>query len=183
MEKTMDNIWRRSSVREFTGAPVTEEQVQSLLEAAMAAPSACCKDPWEFIVLREKEMLKAVSECLPNGHFLAKAPLGIIVCGDIRQAHSESLSYLLQDCAAATEYLLLAASALGLGACWLGIHPREERITALRKLFQATIEIFHSLGDLPHGQWLTTVFLFLQNSHNIGNVVFVLPSCHKLQGN
>ena len=135
MEKTLDFIWRRRSVREFTGAPVTEEQVQSLLEAAMAAPSACCKDPWEFIVLREKEMLKAVSECLPNGHFLAKAPLGIIVCGDIRQAHSENLSYLLQDCAAATENLLLAASALGLGACWLGIHPREERITALRKLF------------------------------------------------
>ena len=79
MEKTLDFIWRRRSVREFTGAPVTEEQVQSLLEAAMAAPSACCKDPWEFIVLREKEMLKAVSECLPNGHFLAKAPLGIIV--------------------------------------------------------------------------------------------------------
>ncbi len=136
MDQALDFIWRRRSVREFTDAPVTEQQLQSLLEAAMAAPSACCKDPWEFLVLRDRETLKAVSECLPNGHFLAKAPLGIIVCGDIRRAHSESLSYLLQDCAAATENLLLAAPALGLGACWLGIHPREERITALRKLFR-----------------------------------------------
>ena len=136
MNAELNFLWRRRSVRAFAGVPVSESQIQSLLEAAMAAPSACCRDPWEFLVIREKGLLKAVADCLPNGRFLADAPLGILVCGDIRRAHAESLSYLLQDCAAATENLLLAAPALGLGACWLGIHPREERIAALRSIFR-----------------------------------------------
>lgn len=135
MNSKLDFIFRRRSVRAFAETQVTDEQVKGLLEAAMAAPSACCKDPWEFIVMRDAETLKKVSSCLPNGAFLAKAPLGIIVCGDIKKAHSESLSYMLQDCSASIENMLLAALALELGGCWLGIHPREERIAALRKIF------------------------------------------------
>ncbi len=131
MDNTLDFIWTRRSVRKFTPEPVTDADLQSILEAAMAAPSACCRDPWSFIVLRQAGR-KAVAACLPNGGFLADAPLGIIVCGHQQRAHAASLSYMLQDCSAAIENILLAANALGLGSCWLGIHPREERIAALR---------------------------------------------------
>ena len=136
MKEALNFIWTRRSVRSFTPEPVPEALVRELLEAAMAVPSACCKDPWEFLVIREKETLKKVADCLPNGSFLADAPLGIIVCGDLNRAHSGSLSYLIQDCSASIENILLAANALGLGGCWLGIHPRDERIEALAEIFR-----------------------------------------------
>lgn len=141
MNEVLDFIWRRRSVRAFTDEAVGDDRVRELLEAAAAAPSACCRDPWEFIVLRDRELLGRVAACLPNGSFLAAAPLGILVCGNLKLAHGESLSYLLQDCSAALENILLAAPALGLGGCWLGIHPREERIAALNRIFHFPDEI------------------------------------------
>ncbi len=134
MNDKLKFIFRRRSVRKYVADPVSEQCVQDLLEAAMAAPSACGKDPWHFIVLRNSETLKGVAEGLPNGKMLGTAPLGFVVCGDLRQAHDGQLSYLLQDCSAAIENLLLAASALGLGACWLGVHPREERMRHIQSL-------------------------------------------------
>ena len=116
-------------------SPVSDATIRDLLEAAMSAPSAVAKDPWEFIVLKDKNIMKKVAEALPNGKMLESAPLGIIVCGDIQRAHSNEISFLLQDCSAAIENILLAASMLGLGACWLGVHPRQERIEHLKKLF------------------------------------------------
>jgi nitroreductase len=133
MNDRLSFIFKRRSVRKFTNEAVTESQLEDLLEAAMSAPSAVSKDPWRFIILRDKQNLKAVSEFLPNGKFLADAPLGIIICGDIKMAHDNSLSYMLQDCAACIENLLLATSALGLGACWLGVHPRTDRIENISK--------------------------------------------------
>lgn len=102
--------------------------MQLLLEAAMAAPSAVAKDPWRFVVVRNQDVRNELIKELPNGAMLANAPLGIVVCGDLEHAHDKQLSYLLQDCAAAIENLLLAAHALGYGACWLGVHPRENRV-------------------------------------------------------
>ena len=115
--------------------------VQELLQAAMAAPSACCTDPWHFIVLKKEETRRQVAALLKNGGFLADAPMGFVVCGDLNQANSQSLSYLLQDCSAAIENILLAAHALGLGAVWLGIHPREDRVTGVKQLFGMPEEI------------------------------------------
>jgi nitroreductase len=100
----------------------------------MAAPSAVARDPWRFVVIRKPATLARIAEMLPNGKMLAEASLGIVVCGDLEAAHDRQLSYLLQDCAAAIENLLLAAHALGLGACWLGIHPREERVQNIRQV-------------------------------------------------
>ena len=102
----------------------------------MAAPSACAKDPWRFVVVQEKAKLAAMTAGLPNGAFLKDAAAGIVVCGDLQAVHDGELSFLLQDCGAAIENLLLAASLLGLGACWLGVHPRQERMDHLRRLFQ-----------------------------------------------
>ena len=136
MNSKLDFIFNRRSVRNFTAKAVSEEDITELLEAAMAAPSACAKDPWRFIVVRNRENLRQITELLPNGKFLAEAPVGIIVCGDIGSVHAGSESYMLQDCSAAIENLLLAATALGLGACWLGIHPREDRLCHLRKVLR-----------------------------------------------
>jgi nitroreductase len=127
-------IFARRSIRAYAPGPVDDAVVTQLLEAAMAAPSAVAKDPWRFIVIRKRETLAAIAAALPNGGMLATAPLGIVVCGDLDAAHDRQLSYLLQDCSAAIENLLLAAHGLGLGACWLGVHPREERVRKLKAM-------------------------------------------------
>ncbi|QSH41679.1 nitroreductase family protein [Lentisphaerota bacterium ZTH] len=128
MDSKLDFIFKRRSVRKFTDEPVSATQLNSLLEAAMAAPSAVAKDPWRFIIVRDRKNLIAISEFLSNGSFLSSAGCGIVVCGDINEAHSNSLSYMIQDCSAAIENILLAVTALNLGACWLGVHPREDRM-------------------------------------------------------
>jgi nitroreductase len=127
-------IFGRRSIRLYSSAAVSEAMVQQLLEAAMAAPSAVAKDPWRFVVIRNRSTLSEISAALPNGQMLAGAALGIAVCGDLQAAHDQQLSYLLQDCSAAVENLLLCAHILGLGACWLGVHPREQRVNTMKQL-------------------------------------------------
>ena len=100
----------------------------------MAAPSAAAKDPWRFVVIRKRQALSEISAALPNGQMIAGAALGIAVCGDLQAAHDQQLSYLLQDSSAAIENLLLCAHVLGLGTCWLGVHPREQRVNALKQI-------------------------------------------------
>ncbi len=126
-------IFARRSIRKYTGDAVSDELVNDLLKAAMAAPSACAKDPWRFIIVRDREMLAQIASGLPNGGMLADADVGLVVCGDIQAAHANELSYMIQDCSAAIENILLAASMLGLGACWLGVHPREDRVAHITK--------------------------------------------------
>lgn len=130
----------------YAPGEVAEAAVTQLLQAAMAAPSAVAKDPWRFVVIRKKETLSAIAAALPNGGLLASAPLGIVVCGDLDAAHDHQLSYLLQDCAAAIENLLLGAHALGLGACWLGVHPREDRIRRLKEILALPASIIPVAG-------------------------------------
>ncbi|MGQ9589659.1 MAG: nitroreductase family protein [Planctomycetota bacterium] len=133
MNQKLRWIFARRSIRAYEDRPVPDDLVRDLLEAAMAAPSAVAKDPWRFVVVRNRDTLRAIAAGLPNGKMLADAAVGIAVCGDLSAAHDRQLSYLLQDTSAAIENLLLAASALGLGACWLGVHPREDRIALVRK--------------------------------------------------
>ena len=133
-EDRLGFIFGRRSIRLYSPEAVSEAEVQKLLEAAMAAPSAAAKDPWRFVVVRNRQTLADIVAALPNGQMLAGAALGIAVCGELPAAHDQQLSYLLQDCSAAIENLLLAAHILGLGACWLGVHPREQRMNALKKI-------------------------------------------------
>lgn len=130
-----DLIFQRRSIRKYQSDEVEDAKIHVILEAAMAAPSAVAKDPWHFIVVKDKNILVNISNGLPNGKMLASAPLGIVVCGDINQAHDHQLSYMIQDCTAAIENILLAVQATGLGACWLGIHPRDDRVMHLKNLF------------------------------------------------
>lgn len=136
LNHALDMIFTRRSVRRYQPRPVADEHLKNILQAAMAAPSACAKDPWQFHVLKNDALRRAAADLLPNGRFLAQAPSGMVVCGDLRRAQGGELSYLIQDCAAAIENLLLAANQLGLGACWLGVHPRTERVNALRQLLK-----------------------------------------------
>jgi nitroreductase len=136
MNPKLNLIFARRSVRRYQDKPVADNLIHDILEAAMAAPSAAAKDPWHIVVIRDKSMLARIAAGLPNGKMLADANVGFVVCGDLGTAHDRQISYLLQDCSAAIENLLLAVTGLGLGACWLGVHPREDRIAHLRKLLK-----------------------------------------------
>lgn len=132
----ISNILRsRRSIRKYTAEKIPSETLTAILEDAMAGPSAMRLDPWEFIVIDDKKILADIAQFLPHGAFLKDASHGIIVCGDIDRAHANSLSYLLQDVSSATENLLLSAEMHNIGTCWLGVHPREERMEAISKYF------------------------------------------------
>jgi nitroreductase len=133
--KALEFILSRRSIRVFAPGDISDEEVQAVLEAAMAAPSAMGKDPWRFVVVRNRAMLDQIADRLANGRMLSNAVLGIFVCGDLDVAHDHQLSYMLQDCAGAVLNLLLAAHVIGLGGCWLGLHPREDRLACLRATF------------------------------------------------
>ena len=136
MNPTLLPLFARRSIRQFAPDPIPDALINDLLEAAMAAPSAMHKDPWHILVLRTKQSIDQLQACLPNGKMLAGAGSALVVCGDINQAHDRELSFLLQDVSAAMENILVAAGMLGLGACWLGIHPRVERIAAVSRQFK-----------------------------------------------
>jgi nitroreductase len=126
----VQTIFARRSIRKYTDEPVGEGDVKALLEAAMAAPSASNRKPWQFVVVTERQMLDALAEAHPHGKMLFQAPLCISVCGDL----TEMERYWVQDCSAATENLLLAVTALSLGAVWLGVYPKEDRVAAVREI-------------------------------------------------
>ena len=138
MSKTTDDnlgfILGRRSIRVYSPGEVSEPVVTKLLEAAMAAPSAMTKDPWRFVVVRDKQTLSKLAALHPGAAMLSSAALAIVVCGDLDAALERQLSYLLQDCSAAIENLLLEAHAQGLGACWVGIHPGEALIKRVKEL-------------------------------------------------
>ncbi len=128
-------IFGRRSVRVYSPGEVSEAALTKLLEAAMASPSAMTKDPWRFVVVRDKQTLAKMTAALPGGKMLATAAAAIVVCGDLEATLENQLSYLLQDCSACIENLLLCAHALGLGACWVGVHPAEDSLRQIKAVF------------------------------------------------
>ena len=128
-------IKERRSIRKFqTGKPVTKEQLKELLEAAMLAPSACNSRPWEFIAVTKRETLDEIARIHPFAKMCETAAAAIIVVAIPQEGRPQG--YFPQDCAAATQNILLEAVSMGLGACWCGVFPREERITDIRALFK-----------------------------------------------
>lgn len=130
--EAIEAILTRRSVRTYADRPVPDHLVTEILRAAMAAPSARNEQPWEFVVVRERSALDQMAAVSPYAGMLRHVQVAIVVCGDLER--EKSPGFWVQDCAAATENLLIAAHALGLGAVWLGIYPREERVTRLRRL-------------------------------------------------
>jgi nitroreductase len=133
----MNTILTRTSIRAYENRPVEDEKIEQLLRAAMAAPSACNKQPWRFVVIKNQQTLKTLSEQFSNMPMAEKAAVAIVVCGDMEHTMpEEGQSYWIQDAAAATENILLAAHSLGLGAVWCGIYPRMERVASLKSLLK-----------------------------------------------
>ena len=129
----MEAILTRRSIRKYTDQPVSDDLVTGLLRAAMAAPSAQNQQPWHFIVVRDRKLLEAISTAQPYAGMARDAQLAVVICGDLSLEKSPGL--WAQDCAAATENLLVAANAVGLGTVWSGTYPREERVANVRALF------------------------------------------------
>jgi len=128
----VEAILTRRSIRRYTPQRVSEETVKQLLQAAMSAPSAGNEQPWQFIVITDRRLLDEIPRFHPFAAMLKEASVAILVCGDLRlETHK---GYWVQDCSAATQNLLLAAHAKGLGAVWVGVYPREDRVVNLRKL-------------------------------------------------
>ena len=124
---SIDIILSRRSIRRYTDERVSDADMIRLLEAGMAAPSSRNLKPWHFVTTTSRETLDKLAEAHPHGKMLFEATAAIAVCGQL----DISPDYWIQDCSAATENILVAAAALGLGSCWLGCHPREERIEAI----------------------------------------------------
>ena len=130
--EAMEALLTRRSIRKYTNQPVPEQLVKHLLEAAMCAPSARNQQAWQYLVIRDKARLAELQQVHPNVPS-SGAALAIVVCGDT--AAETAPGYWVQDCSAATQNLLLAAHASGLGGVWSGVYPREEKVAALRRLF------------------------------------------------
>lgn len=131
-----DAIATRTSIRMFDKArPVGEDLIEKMLRAAMSAPTAVNKQPWEFVVVTDKATLSALSKVHPNARIENGATLVIAVCGATDNGlDGRAKEYWIQDCSAATENLLLAAHGLGLGAVWCGVYPIEERIAPISEI-------------------------------------------------
>lgn len=130
--ETIKAILNRRSIRKYESKAVKEETIELLLKSAMYAPSARDNKAWHFIVIRNREILDAITTVHPYAQMLKEAPLAILVCGDKKIEETEA--YIIQNCSAATQNLLLSAYDQGLGTVWLGIYPREPRIEGLKKL-------------------------------------------------
>ena len=133
--QAIDNIMTRVSVREFTGEKISAEQIDTLLRAAMAAPSAINKQPWAFIVVTDEAIIAQLGEALPYSRCANHPAVAIIPCGDLSKAiPGEMGAFWINDVSAATENLLLAAHAMGLGAVWTGLHPDMNRAAMVQQM-------------------------------------------------
>ncbi len=139
---TFEAIKTRRSIRKFKNRLIPVDLIEKILEAGMYAPSARNEQPWHFVLVTREELKEKLMRAHPYASMLREARLAILVCGDTDLELSPG--YWPIDCSAATQNMLLAAHAGGLGAVWLGVHPRQERKDAIRKIFNlpANIEPF-----------------------------------------
>lgn len=159
----LEAIETRRSIRQFENKPVEKEKINQLLKAAMSAPSARNEQAWHFIVIDQRELLDELPKLHPYAKMCLQAPLAIIPCADITIPADED--FWVQDLSAATQNILLAARALGLGAVWLGTYPRQDRVESIQKHFGLPKNII-PLNIIPIGYTKTEqkpVDRFLEN--------------------
>lgn len=151
MNNALEVIHNRKSVRNFTDEPVTKEQLETIVKAGMAAPTARNLQPWAFVVVTEKEKLDALADALPYAKMLKEAQAAIIVCGDMQKAATDvDSAYWVQDCSAATQNVLLAVESMGLGAVWTAAYPYSERMNPVIEILNLP-EHIRPLNVIPVG--------------------------------
>lgn len=134
-QAVLDAISARTSIRAYQDRPVGADTVELLLRAAMSAPSARNRQPWAFIVVDDKDLLRQLADSLPYAQSAAAAPMAVVVCGVLTESQgATNAGWWVQDAAAASENLLLAAHAVGLGAVWTGVYSYEDRVRAVRNV-------------------------------------------------
>lgn len=156
-EAVIDAIMTRSSVRSYTQQEVEQDKIETMLRAGMAAPTAGNKQPWEFIVITDRAILDALPAVAGGMKMAPQAPLAIAVCGVPAKTMPNVPDYWVQDCSAATQNILLAAHAMGLGAVWCGAYPdggtgREARITELLKLPEGIVALNVIIIGYPNSE-------------------------------
>lgn len=144
----MNAILSRRSIRKYKDIKVSEEIVEYLLKCGMSAPSAGNEKPWEFIVLRDKEVMKKITEVHPYSKMLLNTDVAIVVCGD--ESKEKFKGFWVQDCSAATENILLAAEEKELGAVWLGVYPIIDRVNAIKEVLNLPESVI-PLSIIPVG--------------------------------
>lgn len=155
-------IFNRKSVREYTEDNVDRNTLELLVKAGMAAPTAGNRQPWAFLVIDNRGVLIEMVDFLPYGRMLDHAAAAIVVCGDLTKVNKDGPEYWVQDCSAATQNILLAAEALGLGAVWIGVYPSEQRTIDAKTFFNlpedivplSVISIGYPKGEqIPKDKW------------------------------
>lgn len=127
-------IFTRKSVRQFTGQMITEDQLETLVRAGMAAPSAVNRQPWMFFAVNDRSLLDNMGTRLPYAKMLLQSTAAIVVCGNMEKAlDGWQQDFWIQDCSAATQNILLAAEAMGMGSVWTAVYPAEDRVEIVRK--------------------------------------------------
>ena len=133
---TSEAIRARRSIRKYKpGTAIPQEHVDLLLEAAMCAPSAMNKRPWSFAVVENAALRGMLADAHPYARFLRDASLAVVVCGN-PDAYPQAVGkeFWPQDCAAATQTLMLQATELGYGSCWCAVYPNEARCAAFAEI-------------------------------------------------
>ena len=147
---TLSVIHNRKSVRNFTGESVTQNEIDILLKAAMAAPSAVNCQPWEFIIVTDRKTLDKLGDVLPYAKMIFKAGAAIIVCGVPAKAHKQMEEYAVIDSSLASQNILLAAEAIGLGALWTAAYPYPDRMKSVSSILKIPLDVI-PLNVIPLG--------------------------------
>lgn len=148
---TLEIIHQRKSVRNYTDKEVSKEQLEQLVKAGMAAPTAVNKQPWAFIVINDKATLNELGDKLPYAKMAKKASAAIVVCGDLSKTlEGWEQEFWIQDCAAASQNILLAAESMSLGAVWTAAYPAEDRMATVSKTLNLPEHII-PLNVIPIG--------------------------------
>lgn len=148
-EIVLENIFQRKSVRSYSDRSVSKAQLEMLVKAAMAAPTANNKQPWAFVIVDKKELLDSLATNLPYAKMAAQAQAAIVVCGDLQKAGAGNDMWV-QDCSAAAQNLLLAAESMGLGAVWTSAYPDPKRNETVKRILRLPQHIV-PLNVIPIG--------------------------------